>query len=59
MKWNVTYRYVNPTPGGPFRGRAVIEQDRKPERGEIIAAMMGRAAIKTVSRVKEEGKVSP
>jgi hypothetical protein len=49
-RWNVSYTYVNPHPAGPFRGRAVIEREDKPQRGEIIYAMMGRAAIKTVSR---------
>jgi hypothetical protein len=52
MKWNVSYEYVNPHGAGPFRGKAIIEQDTKPERGEIINAMMGRARIKTVSKVK-------
>jgi hypothetical protein len=54
MKWRVSYIYVNPHPAGPFRGKAVIERDEKPQRGEIIAATMGRAQIKTVSQVKEE-----
>lgn len=53
MKWRITYEYTNPHGAGPFRGKDIIERDEKPQRGEIISAMFGRARIKTVSRVKE------
>lgn len=49
-QWRVSYRYVNPHGAGPFRGRMVL--DYKPEKGEEIYAMMGRAIVQTVSKVK-------
>ena len=50
--WKVTYDYVNPGRGGPFRGKDVIKSDTKPLKGDTFPAMFGRAVIKTSSKVK-------
>lgn len=52
-KYKLTYEYVNPSRGGPFRGKDVVELPDKPLRGDVIAAMFGAARIKSVSLVKE------
>ena len=53
MKYRISYRYVNPGPGGPFRGQDVFDMPTKPVKGETIWAMFGMAAIVSASRVKE------
>ena len=57
MKWHVSYVYLRPYGVGPFSGSGVIECAEKPRRGEIVAAMMGLAEIKTVSKASPEREV--
>jgi len=46
----VSYRYVSPGPGGPFRGTGYAAVSAK--RGDIIAGMMGQAEITTLGKVE-------
>lgn len=50
--FRVTYKYVNPHGAGPFRGRCLMPFDRKPSKGDTIAAPFGRAAVTSVSKPK-------
>lgn len=54
MKYRVTYKYTNPSPAGPFRGRMVIEADEKPRKGDHVYAVFGSAVITTSSKAKGE-----
>ncbi len=49
LQWRVGYSYVNPDRAGPFKGRTVL--DYKPEKGDEIFAVMGRAVVTSVSKV--------
>jgi hypothetical protein len=48
--YKVGIKYINPSPGGPFRGREIMSFPSKPERGQVIYAMFGRAVITSVSK---------
>lgn len=50
-KFRISYDYVSPGPGGPFRGRDTIESAERPVRGDTIPAIFGRATIRSVSEI--------
>ena len=51
-EYRISYTYDNPSPAGPFTGRAIVKSDTKPAKGDFHYAIFGAATIKTVSRVK-------
>ncbi len=50
QKYIVSYRYVDPSGAGPFKGR--METERKMQKGELIGAYFGTAIV-TSCRVKK------
>jgi len=49
--YRVSYRYENPGPAGPFRGKTTMQTATKPKRGERIRAPFGAAIITSVGNI--------
>jgi hypothetical protein len=57
QKIKVSYRYTNPSGAGPFKGSMMIDAANGPKRGDEIPAIMGRAIVTSVGRLKKLPKL--
>ncbi len=48
-KYTVTYKYIDPSPAGPFKGKTVV--DYRPDVGDLFWAVMGKATVTSVRKV--------
>lgn len=48
--YKVSYKLVNPPPGGPYVGSDIL--DHKPSKGDVIPSPFGKATVTAVSKAK-------
>ena len=53
--YNVSYKYLNPGPAGPFVGR--LSATTKTRRGTVISATFGEARVISCCRINTNGAV--
>jgi hypothetical protein len=50
----VHYKYLSPSPGGPFKGSKTLVMAPKPVKGDVISMMFGKAEITSVTKAKAQ-----